>query len=225
MTRRTNYFSVNTLWVLLVAIVTFWVIADANDWVPQALTQKAKNDYNHRAAERIDRWREAMADAQFLSESEKLVAINSFFNENVRYISDQKHWDSIDYWANPYESLVTNGGDCEDFVIAKYYSLIKLGINVEKLRITYVKALRFNQAHMVLAYYPTADSIPLVLDNLIPLIRPANKRPDLEPVYSFNATGMWLDKMKGQGTLLGNPNKLDLWTNLRIGMAELGMDL
>ena len=110
-------------------------------------------------------------------------------------------------------------------MIAKYYSLLKLGVDVSKLRITYVKAVRLNQAHMVLTYFPTPDAVPYVLDNLIPQIRSASDRPDLDPVYSFNGDGMWLERMKGKGILMGNPNKLDLWTDLRIRMNNLGMDL
>jgi len=121
--------------------------------------------------------------------------------------------------------LTTHGADCEDYVIAKYYTLKELGVAVDKLRITYVKAKRINQAHMVLTYFPNPDAIPLVLDNLISKIFSADRRKDLEPVYSFNASGMWLERMKGQGIRMGNPNKLDLWTDLRLRMAAQGMDI
>ena len=130
-----------------------------------------------------------------------------------------------DYWATPFEALTTHGADCEDYVIAKYYTLKELGVEVEKMRITYVKALRINQAHMVLTYFPTPDAIPLVLDNLISKIVSADRRKDLEPVYSFNGSGMWLERMRGQGIRMGNPNKLDLWTGLRARMSEQNMEI
>ena len=38
----------------------------------------------------------------------------------------------------------TNAGDCEDYEIAKYFSLIKLGIPDSKLRITYVSYSKTN---------------------------------------------------------------------------------
>jgi len=63
-------------------------------------------------------------------------------------------------------SLASNGADCEDFSIAKYFALKELGVPIQRLRITYVKAVRLNQAHMVLAYYPEPDAVPLILDNL-----------------------------------------------------------
>jgi len=47
------------------------------------------------------------------------------------------------------------------------------------------------QAHMVLAWYATPDAEPLILDNLITEVRPASRRPDLTPVFSFNSDGLW----------------------------------
>jgi len=201
------------------------LVADSYDWVPPQLTDLADREFDRAAANRIDDWRAMLKNTAGYPEDRKLQEVNRFFNRNLRFVSDEAHWGEIDYWATPFEALASDGGDCEDYVIAKYYSLIKLGIPTSRLRITYVKAVRLNQAHMVLAYFPTPDAIPLVLDNLIPQIRPASERPDLDPVYSFNGDGMWLDRMKGQGILMGNPNKLDLWTDLRVRMNQLGMDL
>jgi hypothetical protein len=56
-------------------------------------------------------------------------------------------------------------------------------------------------------------------------IYPADRRTDLEPVYSFNASGMWLERLKGKGIDMGNPNKLDLWTDLLFRMSEQGMEI
>ncbi|WP_197479414.1 transglutaminase-like cysteine peptidase, partial [Oleiphilus sp. HI0132] len=81
-------------------------------------------------------------------------------------------------WATPLEFLATNAGDCEDFSIAKYFTLREMGIPDDMIKITYVKALELNQAHMVLAYYPTPDAEPLILDNLINEIKPAGQRTD-----------------------------------------------
>ena len=65
-----------------------------------------------------------------------------------------------------------------------------------KLRMVYVRASIAGApngyvAHMVLAYYPTPEAEPLVLDNLQPGIHLASERPDLLPVFSFNAEGLW----------------------------------
>ncbi|WP_300427508.1 transglutaminase-like cysteine peptidase [Thalassolituus sp.] len=201
------------------------IVADAYQWVPPQLTDRADREFDRAAADRIDDWRTMLQRTAGFADDRKLEEVNRFFNRTLRFVSDEDHWGQIDYWATPYEALASDGGDCEDYVIAKYYSLVKLGIPTSRLRITYVKAVRLNQAHMVLTYFPRPDAVPVVLDNLIPQIRSASDRPDLDPVYSFNADGMWLDRMKGQGILMGNPNKLDLWTDLRVRMNNLGMDL
>lgn len=199
--------------------------ADDQQWLSKELLAGAQREFGDDAKQRLLDWQELYQDLRDDDEDEQLRAVNHFFNQRVNYVSDDKHWGQKDYWATPYESLTTHGGDCEDFVIAKYYTLKELGVEVEKMRITYVKALRINQAHMVLTYFPTPDAIPLVLDNLIGKIYSADRRKDLEPVYSFNGSGMWLERMKGQGIRMGNPNKLDLWTGLRLRMSAQGMEI
>ncbi len=57
--------------------------------------------------------------------------------------------------GDPLEFLGSNAGDCEDFTIAKYFSLLELGVSDKKLRLVYVKTIELNQFHMVLAYYST----------------------------------------------------------------------
>lgn len=121
----------------------------------------------------------------------QLVEVNRFFNQ-LEYEEDHIHWGADDYWATPSEFLGTNKGDCEDFVIAKYFALRALGVPDERLYLTYVKALRQNIAHMVLSYFPAPTSTPLILDNYNPQILSADKRTDLLPVYSFNAKSLFL---------------------------------
>ena len=115
----------------------------------------------------------------------KLSLVNTFFNK-TDFKSDISHWGKEDYWASPVELLSTNAGDCEDYSIAKYFTLMAMGVPVENLRITYVKAVKLNQAHMVLAYYAAPNEEPLILDNMTDEILPASERTDLVPVYSFN---------------------------------------
>jgi predicted transglutaminase-like cysteine proteinase len=133
-------------------------------------------------------------------------------------------WGQEDYWATPVEALYKGAGDCEDYAIAKYVTLRQLGIPSDKLRITYVKALRLNQAHMVLTWYASPDAEPLVLDNLIPQIRPASQRQDLLPVYAFNAEGLWLPG-PGGGKRSGSSKQLSRWQDLLTKMRGEGLIL
>ena len=148
----------------------------------------------------------------YCSTNKLFYYINNFFNK-IPFKSDLHNWGVTDYWATPVEMLSSNGGDCEDYVIAKYFSLISLGIPDSKLRMMFVTALQQQQAHMVLAYYPEPNAIPLILDNINPRILPANKRPDLRPVYSFNGEGLYKAKAQGRGTKLGS-SRHKMWDDL-----------
>lgn len=149
-------------------------------------------------------------------ERAKLELVNNFMNQTP-FLSDLEHWGKEDYWATPVEFLSTNGGDCEDYSIAKYFALRSLGVPDEKLRITYVKELViYNEAHMVLAYFPTPDAEPLVLDNINKSIRPASARTDLLPVYSFNGSGLWLAKdQTGRGQSVGGSDRIGHWKDVQ----------
>ncbi|QUJ70604.1 transglutaminase-like cysteine peptidase (plasmid) [Photobacterium sp. GJ3] len=159
-------------------------------------------------------WRQLLTDVSAQQETAKLEAVNRFFNQ-LHFVDDIQLWGETDYWATPLEFIGAAGGDCEDFTIAKYFSLRELGVADEKLRLVYVKALTLNQFHMVLAYYPEPHAVPVLLDNLIPEIKQATERQDLKPVYSFNASQLWLVKQQGQGQLAGKASRLKRWTNLR----------
>lgn len=168
--------------------------------------------YGERAKRKVQDWSQLIEDNKAEDIDSQLYEINNFFNR-IPYYSDQEHWDRPDYWATPVEMLGTNGGDCEDYVIAKYFSLISLGIPDSKLRMMFVTALQQQQAHMVLAYYPEPNAVPLILDNINPRILPANKRPDLRPVYSFNGEGLYKAKAQGRGTKLGS-SRHKMWDDL-----------
>lgn len=151
------------------------------------------------------------------NELNQLRDVNQFFNQKYQFVDDIDLWRQTDYWATPLESMARGAGDCEDFTIAKYFTLRELGLAPQKLRLTYVKARiggagsTVTQAHMVLAYYADPAAEPLILDNLIGTIRPASQRSDLQPVFSFNADGIWV----GGGP---NPNssvdRLTRWRQL-----------
>ena len=129
----------------------------------------------------------------------RLERANQFFNSRTLFQSDVDIWQVADYWATPLETLGRGRGDCEDFAIAKYVSLVALGVPQGQLRLIYVKAKVAGtppQAHMVLGYYPDPNGEPRILDNLVGSIEWASARPDLTPVFSFNAEGLWAGGMK-----------------------------
>ncbi|MBJ7550173.1 transglutaminase-like cysteine peptidase [Marinomonas ostreistagni] len=205
--------------LLMAGITTPFLIADVSQKYIN-LAKKIGAQYGNRAELRIMAWRRTVEESRGLSVSLQLQNINNFFNM-LQFVNDQQHWGKNDYWATPIEFLATGGGDCEDFTIAKYFALRELGVPDEKLRLVYVKALSLNQHHMVLAYYHTPTSVPVILDNLDKTIKPAIQRNDLLPIYSFNAENLWLAKEKGRGQLVGGSSRLSLWTDLNNRLTDL----
>jgi predicted transglutaminase-like cysteine proteinase len=193
------------------------------DWDFSLISRRAQALYGPlgEGQQRIDDWQRLLSTQKQIGELEQLNVVNRFFNSQVRYVEDQDLWRQVDYWETPIEALWKGAGDCEDYAIAKYFSLRHLGVSSDKLRITYVKALRQNRAHMVLTYYPTPDAIPLVLDSLVDTIKPANQRTDLLPVYSFNAEGMWLPGAKGNQRV-GDTKRLSRWQDVLKKMQAEG---
>ena len=197
-------------------ILAGMVIVSCSTTVPgisEAKLDEIELNYGESARQRVEDWRHLIADNQDKAEQDKLQLVNDFINQ-LRFEDDEVHWQQRDYWATPLETLATNGGDCEDFSIAKYFSLNELGVADQCLRLTYVKALSINKAHMVLTYQCERGDTPLVLDNLNKFILPAVQRKDLLPIYSFNAQGLWLAKQKGMGKKVGNKERLSLWIEL-----------
>ncbi|QFU05572.1 Transglutaminase-like superfamily protein [Pseudoalteromonas sp. THAF3] len=156
-----------------------------------------RNQYGTQRLLVAQRWQQLLASLSAQPETRKVQLVNQFFATQVRYRTDQLLYKQQDYWATPLETLGQGLGDCEDYAIAKYASLRMLGIADNKLRLIYVKAQiggprsqKF-QAHMVLGYYSTPSSQPIILDSLTSAILPAAKRTDLYPVFSFNSEGLW----------------------------------
>ena len=176
-----------------------------------------KNKYGSKVYKRLEIWDNMLINAKHTKTLNKLKYVNDFFNR-VRYISDIKHWRVIDYWATPFEFVGTGAGDCEDYAIAKYFALIRLGIPERKLRISYVKLLKrgtkFEQAHMILSYYHKANSTAIILDNVNKRLKLVSQRKDLKLIYSFNAGGLYQSKTRGQGQIKVGSNNLHKWKNL-----------
>ncbi|ODS23206.1 sulfate adenylyltransferase [Candidatus Endobugula sertula] len=183
--------------------------------------------YGERARKRVSHWTgmiNALAVKESLTDRTAIWTANNYFNK-VQWKWDIEHWGVEDYWATPVETLATNAGDCEDFSIGKYFSLTNMGIKTSKLRITYVKALDYNLAHMVLVYYASPNAEPLILDNINKTILPASKRKDLLPVYGFNGDGIWLAKSSKKFSTSNPAKNLPSWGKLNQRMLKVRIPL
>jgi predicted transglutaminase-like cysteine proteinase len=208
---------------LLALLLGLLPLALQADWDFSQISRKAAVLYGPLGPgqQRIDAWQNLLATQKQGSEVERLKAVNLFFNHQMVYTEDIDLWHEVDYWETPIEALWKGAGDCEDYAIAKYFSLRHLGIAADKLRITYVKALRQNRAHMVLTYYATPNAMPLVLDSLMDPIKMASDRSDLLPVYAFNGEGLWLTGAAGNKKV-GDSKRLSRWQDVLKKMAAEG---
>lgn len=182
------------LTVLAWGLALAWGPAPALTFDPAQVAAYARQHYGAKAERAVDAWQAMLNQAAGGDEQEKLRQVNGFWNQSLIGGEDITIWGKTDYWATPLESLAKGAGDCEDYVIGKYFSLLRLGVSPDQLRLVYVRAQIGSQsiAHMVLGYYPTPQAEPLVLDSLIDRILPAHQRPDLTPVFSFNAEGVYV---------------------------------
>jgi predicted transglutaminase-like cysteine proteinase len=194
-----------------------------------SLKQQIVARFGPNSVRSLNEWQKAQDSGKKLQEKDKLQKINDFFNRAIQFEDDLSIWNQSDYWATPLETVGQERGDCEDFAIAKYFALKDLGIPLSKLRLVYVKAKLngpagpYLQAHMVLAYYPAPNAEPLVLDNLVPEIKPASQRSDLQPMFSFNSEAIWSgvaeNSKKGAGT-----GQLSRWQDLLQRARAEGFD-
>ena len=196
------------------------VMTAVNFTLDRELLQKVEKKFGKEAYNRLTAWEDLIRLEKSKTDRERLDKVNNFFNSKVRYSSDMDVWGVEDYWATPIEFLCKGAGDCEDFAIAKYFSLIAMGVSEEKLKITYCKALQFNIHHMVLTYYSDPEAEPLVLDNLVDSISVSSKRTDLMPIFGFNGSGLWMAKQRGQGKMAGSSSRIKLWQELLQKMSE-----
>lgn len=182
--------------VVAVLLVATAIAADAELGYSRSLTPGLiayrEKQFGTGARARLEGWKSFVREAATLEatarqpgEDRLLQPVNRFFNR-LPAVTDLAHWGVEDYWATPSESLASNGADCEDYAIAKYFTLKELGVPISRLRLVYARTGRSRTAHLVLAYYPDANTEPLILDNLEGNIQPASDRPDLIPVYTFN---------------------------------------
>jgi predicted transglutaminase-like cysteine proteinase len=146
--------------------------------------------HGHIAKNRILDYETMLKSLMPQSKSKQLMKINFYLNQLPTKIDiiDNKR---ADYWETPKEFLTYGSGDCEDYAIIKYFTLLKLGFSKDKLFMTTAYEKYSGQYHMILSYFETLNKPPLVLDNLSFEILDLRKRVDLKPVKFINPTGTY----------------------------------
>jgi predicted transglutaminase-like cysteine proteinase len=203
---------------LRIGLLLFVLFVPLLHWAelnPDKMEAFARERYGASLAQSVKDWRKMVAFEPATKELDRVRQVNAYFNKKIVFRSDQDLYKQDDYWATLLETLNNGAGDCEDYVIAKYVSLLASGVPNSRLRLTYVRLQRLFLApepHMVLAYYPEPEADPLILDNLDPELKLASVRSDLTPVYSFNSSQLWV---QGRGPSNSDPSaRISRWRDV-----------
>ncbi|WP_442107879.1 transglutaminase-like cysteine peptidase [Pseudomonas sp. NUPR-001] len=151
----------------------------------------ADSQQRQQATQRVSAWRALISDSSHLSDQEKLQRVNDFFNRTIRYGEDIDVWKQSDYWASPMQTVEKGMGDCEDFALAKFFTLQLLGIADSQLRMVYATQTATQQAHMVLGYWANEQAEPVLLDNLEKAMLPISQRNDLNVKFAFDERNLF----------------------------------
>lgn len=223
MSNIVRLFQLQRFWMLLL-LAAVWLVAGQGAWSLQfereTVARRAEQQFGREGGRRLNQWFSVLDRLAHESDARaRLAEVNGFWNTAIREAEDMAVWRRDDYWATPLEALGRGRGDCEDFVIGKYFSLVHLGVPPEKLRLIYVRAQVDGRsvAHMVLGYYDKPDSEPLILDNLVHRIEPASRRRDLTPVFSFNAHAVFVKGSQSAGV-----DRITRWQDLLARMRQEG---
>ena len=136
------------------------------------------------------RWRIFLKKIAGMSKKDQLIQVNAYMNRWA-YQVDPTIWNKKDYWATPRQFMYSTG-DCEDYAISKYASLLHLGFSPDQMRIVVLQDLNLKIPHAILVVY--LDGHPLVLDNQIKQVVHASRIRHYKPIYSINQRNWWLHR-------------------------------
>jgi len=173
----------------LLLLLTSILLADTYPSFTNSELRAIQNN-NTISKNRIVDYQKTLLTLKTLDKKTQLNRINFYLNRLLPQYDNIIN-NKLDNWATPKEFLIVGYGDCEDYAIIKYYSLIKLGFDEKKLFITVVKEKFKGGIHMVLTYFKTKNESPLVLDNLSFKILDLKTREDLEAELFINSSGVY----------------------------------
>lgn len=138
--------------------------------------------------QRVRQWRQGIEAARSYSPEQQLQYVNDFANSIVPYITDTDNYGISDYWATPLE-FMRRSGDCEDYAIIKFVSLLELGFTNDQMRIAVVMDSVRNIAHAVLAV--ELNGRTYILDSLFDAVLDQSRVVQYVPQYSVNLDTRW----------------------------------
>ncbi|HAE04173.1 MAG TPA: hypothetical protein DCL95_12745 [Rhodospirillaceae bacterium] len=138
----------------------------------------------------IAKWRIFLNKLKGVAPMDQLEYVNKYLNQYA-YLLDPINYGKKDYWATPKEFMYRTG-DCEDYAISKYVSLVHLGWPKENMRIVVLQDQNLNVAHAILVVYINDQA--LVLDNQIPQVIDSTRIKHYKPIFSITDGRWWLHR-------------------------------
>lgn len=149
-----------------------------------------EKNFGKTAKNRIVDYSQTMERLKKFPQDEQLLRVNFYLNQ-LPFKQDIINYKNSDYWGTPKEFLACGYGDCEDYAIIKYFTLLKLGFEKEKLFVTTSDEKFSAQAHMVLSYFKSKNEPPLILDSVSYKVLDLKKRVDLKAKIFISEDGSY----------------------------------
>ena len=135
----------------------------------------------------LDEWRESLRRMEKQAKRTQIESVNRYLNASP-YVPDIVNWGIADYWETPLEFLMF-AGDCEDYAIAKFFSLLRLGFTNDQMQIVILQDQNLKVPHAILAV--TLEGTNYILDNQISQVVPDTLIHHYTPMYGVNLTSWW----------------------------------
>ncbi len=119
--RRFAYLAGSLAMMVLCVYVALAVLGRGFNFDGQV--QLAAKRYGAHGQQTMVQWRNLMRSLETSQSANQVEDVNAFINSHVTFTEDSVGWGQSDYWATPLETLGRGIGDCEDYAIAKYFSL------------------------------------------------------------------------------------------------------
>lgn len=176
--------------LIILFIISINLFASSYPYFSSEEIYTIKKQSGNKAKNRVEDYIKTINYYKYLSKKEQLAKVNSYLNQLLSKPDNNNH-KTTDYWETPKEFLKIGYGDCEDYAIIKYFTLLKLGFKKSKLFMTIVYDKYSKNYHMVLSYFETKGEAPLILDNLSFRILKLDKREDLIAHRFINENGTY----------------------------------
>ena len=176
--------------ILFLTILPFILLASDYPHFTQSDFLKIEKKAGRISKNRAMDYQKNVALFKTYKKEKQLNRVNAYLNQLLPQY-DAVMQNQEDYWASPKEFLINGYGDCEDYVIIKYFTLLKLGFDPDRLYLTTVFEKYTGAYHMVLTYFKERGKSPLVLDNLSFRVLSLNKREDIQADTFISARGVF----------------------------------